>query len=501
MPRPTSAAPSGRRPVARTRPRALERAKQRVAQLTAELEDRTRELDDAREQVVRVTAMDQLTGLANRACFTERLDTLIGDKLISGRSFALLIVNLDHFRKINETLGQEAGDALLQHVAMRLFFCAADADLVARLGGDEFAVLIRTNEGRTSVESLAGELLQAVREPLVYRDWTLETSCSIGIARFPDDSTKADELQRHADLALDRSKLIGPAFTVYEPEMGREYAARQQLGAELAVAIRTGQIEAWFQPIYDHASGQVVSAEALARWRHPTRGLLTPGQFLHLAEERGLMHELFACMLRSAAPVIRRRVGRGALRSVSVNVSPSQFSGRNVAFDILALLRELELPPEALTIEVTEEVLVKDFTWASAQVEQLASQGVRIALDDFGVGYSNINYLRQFAFHTLKVDRSLIIDVATEPKIRSILGAIVGLAQALNLNLVAEGVETEAQSTQLARLGIRQQQGYLHGRPMPGVAFEQAITGSLCRSAIGAVSVRPEHVTEAVTAQ
>ena len=272
--------------------------------------------------------------------------------------------------------------------------------------------------------------------------------------------------------------------------MGDEFNARQALGAELAAAIDAGQIEAWFQPIYDHASGQIVSAEALARWRHPTRGLLTPAHFLALAEERGLMHELFACILRSAAPVIRRRVGHGALQSLAINVSPSQFSGRNVAFDVLALLHELDLPPASLTIEVTEEVLMKEFAWASAQVELLASHGVRIALDDFGVGYSNINYLRQFAFHTLKVDRSLIVDVATEPKVRAILGAIVVLARALDLNLVAEGVETEAQSAQLARLGFRRQQGYLHGRPMPQVAFEQAITGSLCRSAIQAVSER-----------
>jgi EAL domain-containing protein (putative c-di-GMP-specific phosphodiesterase class I) len=198
---------------------------------------------------------------------------------------------------------------------------------------------------------------------------------------------------------------------------------------------------------------------------------------------------------------MRRCVGPSALQSISINVSPSQFAGRNVAYDIIALLAKLDLPPEALTIEVTEELLMEEFTWASAQVQQLASQGVRIALDDFGVGYSNIACLRQFAFHTLKVDRSLILDVATEPKVRSILGAIVALARALELTLVAEGVETEAQSAQLARLGFRRQQGFLHGRPMPAAAFEQAIAASLCRSAIQAVTELPHPAKAALIVQ
>lgn len=479
--------------------RELDAANQRLQQLACELQARVqdceRELTETRAQAARLADLDQLTGLANRAAFTAELEVIAADERLAGRRLALFLLDLDHFKQINDTIGNEAGDALLQHVALRLFSCAASDDLVARLGGDEFVLLARIGEDDSDLDRLAAKLLDAVQEPVLYRDRPIDITCSIGIARFPEDGVTAADLQRHADLALDRAKKLRSAVTVYRPEMGLAYDARQTLGTELASALGSGQIEAWFQPIYDHAARRIVSAEALARWRHPTRGLLSPAQFLDLAEELGLMHELFACMLRSAAPAIRRWVGQGRLHSISLNLSPSQFTHGSMADDITTLLLELELPPQALMIEITEEVLMQEFGRASTQLERLSEHGIRIALDDFGVGYSNISYLRQLSFHTLKVDRSLIADVVSEPKVRSILGAIVALARSLELSLVAEGVETEAQSAQLALLGFRRQQGYFHGRPMPIAAFEQAISGSVCLSTLQLVSER-SHRTE-----
>lgn len=446
-----------------------------AAALEARVEERTRELADARERALELADRDQLTGLANRACFGRVLDACIAGALASGERFALFLLDLDRFKDINDTLGHEAGDALLRHVAARLRTAPCEPDVIARLGGDEFALIVRTGGRAVDLHRAAETLIAALRVPVAYRDRALEASGSIGVAVFPNDADGASELQRYADIALYRAKLTRSTHALYEARMGRELEERHSLGSELSRAIRSGHIEAWFQPIVDGASGRIAGVEALARWIHPGRGLIGPGLFIGLAEERGLMRDLFAQMMRSACPPARRWIEAGAIRSLSVNVSPSQFKLGSVADEVMALLRELDLPPTAFTVEITEEVLMNDLDRARGQLERLAEQGVGIALDDFGVGYSNIGYLRQLPFHALKLDRSLIADVASEAKVRSILGAIVELARALNLKIVAEGVEEREQALWLARLGCRHLQGYLFGKPMPAADFERAM--------------------------
>ena len=459
--------------------RELYAANQLLSRLAAELEgrveERTRELDDARERALELADHDQLTGLANRACFARVLDACIAGSMASGERFALLLIDLDRFKDINDTLGHEAGDVFLRHVAARLRSAPCETDVVARIGGDEFAVIVRTNGNTRDLHRTADALVSAVRMPVAYRDRSLEASGSVGVAVFPDDADSASELQRFADIALYRSKLTRSTHTLYEAEMGREIEARQSIGAELGQAIRCGQIEAWFQPIVDSASSCTKGVEALARWIHPDRGMLGPALFLGLAEERGLMHDLFAGMMRSACPPALRWIEAGVIRSLSVNVSPSQFKLGSVADDVMALLREQNFPPDRLIVEVTEEVLLRDLDRAVGQLERLSREGVRIALDDFGIGYSNIGVLRQLPIHPLKLDRSVIADVTSERKVRSILGALVELARALDLELVAEGVEEQSQALWLSNLGCRYLQGYLFGRPMSASAFEREI--------------------------
>lgn len=454
---------------------------QRLARFASDLEgrveERTRELASARERALELAERDQLTGLANRTRFTRALEEGIVRSRRTGHRFALFLLDLDRFKDINDSLGHEAGDVFLQHTARRLVTALGAGAVVARLGGDEFAALIPVGAGTdlagTDLVGLGGAVIAAISRPIAYRDRALEASGSIGIAVFPNDAQTGSDLQRFADIALYRSKATRAAATRFDAAMSREIEARHALGGDLARAIRDGAIEPWFQPIVDGATCRTVGAEALARWVHPTLGLLTPAAFLGLAEERGLMHDLFAGMMRRACPLARDWIRAGRLRYLSVNLSPSQFKLGSAAEDVIALLAELDFPPEALTVEITEEVLLNDLSRARVQLERLAAHGVRIALDDFGVGYSNIGYLRQLPIHTLKLDRLLTQDVATEHKARSILSAMVQIARALDLHMVSEGVEDSSQALWLTHLGCRHLQGYLFGRPMSAEAFAE----------------------------
>lgn len=449
-----------------------------AAELERRVEERTGELEQARERAMAAANQDQLTGLANRVRFIRTLDESIVEASAKGGRFALFLMDLDRFKEINDTLGHEAGDVFLQRAASRLRRVAGDRAMVARLGGDEFAVVAADRGDGSGWTELAIAMTDAIRRPVRHRGRKLEATGSLGVAIYPDDADNAGDLQRFADIALYRAKASRATHTFYDAEMGRELDERHALGGELADAIRLGHVEAWFQPVVDAASRRIVSVEALARWRHPSRGLIAPGVFLGLAEERGLMHDLFARMMRSACPQAKRWIASGITQSLSINVSPSQFRLGCVADEVIGLLRELDFPPEALTVEITEEVLMYDLDRARQQLGRLEALGVRLALDDFGVGYSNIGYLRQLPFHALKLDRSLSADLTSEAKVRSILGALVHLADALGLQLIAEGVEDEAQALWLAQVGCRRLQGYLFGRPVTAAGFERAIAGS-----------------------
>lgn len=454
--------------------RALYDSNQQLGRFAAELEgrveERPRELASAREHALALAERDQLTGLANRTRFARALDEGIVHACRDGQRFALFLLDLDRFKDINDSLGHEAGDVFLRRTARRLRMIFGRDAVVARLGGDEFAALLPARP-ETDLLRIGESIIRAVARPLPYRGRSLEATCSVGIAVFPEDARTGSDLQRFADIALYRSKASRGATTRFDPAMSRAIEARHALGGDLVQAIRDGGIQPWFQPIVDGGSCRTVGVEALARWIHPTLGFLSPAAFLGLAEERGLMHDLFAAMMRQACPLARVWIRAGRLDYLSINLSPSQFKLGSVADDVIALLAELDFPPRALTVEITEEVLLNDLDRARVQLERLAAHGVRIALDDFGIGYSNIGYLRQLPIQTLKLDRLLTQDVATEHKARSILSAIVQIARALDLHMVSEGVEDSSQALWLTHLGCRNLQGYLFGRPMPADAL------------------------------
>lgn len=458
--------------------RELYEANQALSQFASKLEqrvqDRTQELEQARERAVILAERDQLTGLANRMRFAQ----VFGDALVQaaahGTRVALVLIDVDDFKSINDTLGHGAGDALLQSTAAFLSDVASRNVTMARLGGDEFAVVVNGFDTIADLTNLAEHILDAVRRPVPFGDHVLRASCSIGIAVCPEDGSNAADLQRYADVALYKSKSLGRARqTLFDAALKAEFEERYALAAELKTAIANNEIVPFFQPIVVAATGKMVGVEVLARWLHPDRGVIMPDLFIKLAEERGLTGSLFVQQLRTACQIAKVWVDQNVIDYVSINVSPSQFRSGMLADTIFEILDEVGLPPKALTIEITEELLLLDLDRARVQLEQLAGGDVRISLDDFGAGYSNIAYLRRLPIDTLKLDRLLTTDVCTDEKARSVLKAIVEIARALGLSLVAEGVETQAQARWLSQLGCEFLQGYLYGKPMSDDALLQ----------------------------
>lgn len=443
---------------------------QQLQRLAVELEqrvsERTQDLAHAERKALSLAERDQLTGIANRMVFARMGEAAIAMARAKRGGFALLLIDLDNFKHVNDGFGHDAGDGLLRAAAERIVRATRKPDCVARLGGDEFAALIADCACPADLAAIATRIIAAVSEPIRHRGQVIEASCSVGIAVFPDHAVDLAELQRFADLALYKAKGAGRAtFAIFDEQLRRDYDERHALGSDLKLAIERGEVEPWFQPIVNARTAELVGVEALARWRHRTRGLLPPATFLAIAEERGLMNELFAAMLRATCRTTRHWIETGFIRHVSVNVSPSQFRGGQLAEVIGEIVETEGFPPTALTIEITEEVLLNDLGRARLQLEQIARGGIRIALDDFGVGYSNIGYLRRLPIHQLKLDRILTSDVAEDHKARMILGAIIDIARTLELEVVAEGVETLSQVKWLSHLGCDKLQGFHFGRP------------------------------------
>lgn len=446
-----------------------------ASELEQRVEQRTRELATARERAVTLARYDQLTGVANRFSFGQVLEKTIDRCQATGTPFALLLIDLDDFKQINDTFGHEAGDVVLRHAAKCFNVASGPNNFLARLGGDEFAAIVLGTDSAPDLGLIAQKMLAAGREPIVYRDQLLEISCSIGLAVYPVDATDATDLQRHADLALYKSKSLGAGrHTHFEAAMKTEVDERHSLGVDLKPAIKSESLVPWFQSVVDSTTNEVIGVEALARWHHPVRGLLDPDVFIKIAEERGLINDLFTRMLHAACLSAKPWIESGAIRYMSINVSPSQFRSGSLPDLIFGVIAEIGFPASALVVEITEELLLLDLDRARVQLDHLAKGGIRISLDDFGIGYSNIAYLRRLPINTIKLDRLLTIDVCKDSKARSVIAAIVEIARALNLDLVAEGVETKAQALWLSRLGCRYLQGYLFNKPMSEEDFDMA---------------------------
>jgi len=448
-----------------------------VLRLEEVITTRTRGLEVANQQLRHLATHDVLTGLPNRVLLDDRLQQAIAHANRDMRSFALLVCDLDRFKLINDSLGHRAGDELLQEVARRLSAVARTADTVARFGGDEF-VLIGTSIGDSrDAEELASRVMEALREPVRIAAIDIHTSPSIGIAIYPDDGTTMQALLAHADAAMYSAKQQGRGqFRRYAPGMDAGTEDRVQLESELHNAVNANQFELHYQPKVDTRTGEVRSAEALIRWIHPTRGIVSPAEFIPLAEECGLIGDIGAWVIREACRQTRawQMAGVPTLR-VSVNLSASQFRDSGLVDSIRGALDDAGLEARYLEVELTESAVMSDPEKSIAVLEHLSAMGVLVSVDDFGTGYSSMSYLRRFPIDKLKIDRVFINEIVSRPEDASIVRAIVSLAHSLRLKVVAEGVETPAQLDFLKTAGCDEYQGYHFSRPLPAADFERLI--------------------------
>ena len=407
---------------------------------------------------------DHLTGLGNRVFFAERVDELLGDAAKDGGRFAMFCLDLNGFKKINDTFGHEIGDELLIQVGKRLTEATAEGDLVARTGGDEFAILTRLADETDSGVALARQILDSLSAPLTIAGQNVRVGVSIGIALYPLDGTGRAELLRNADLALYAAKCdIDCPVKRFDPEMAESARVRQQLEDELRAAIGTDQIVLEFQPQFRTSSLAIVGFEALVRWAHPVRGRMGPDKFIPLAEETGLIVALGRQVLEEACHAARH--WPDDVR-IAVNLSPVQFRDPKIIATVGSVLAETGLPASRLELEVTEGVFIADERGALDTLSELRELGVTLALDDFGTGYASLSYLQKFPFQQIKLDRSFVQAQVTDERSRHILSAVLGLSRDLKLSVVAEGVESRVQLHLLRTQGCHAVQGFLVGRPM-----------------------------------
>jgi diguanylate cyclase (GGDEF)-like protein len=416
------------------------------------------------DQVERMARTDALTGLANRVQFRERLTELLQQSRPARRA-AVLFIDLDRFKTVNDTLGHPMGDALLRASAQRLLRCVREGDMVARLGGDEFAIIQVGDAQPAAALSLSERLVRDFALPFEIGSHQVRVGTSVGVALSPDDGSDPDDLLRKADLALYDAKGAGRGrHSFFRPVMVEQAQDRHSLELDLRDAAARHQLELHYQPIMALGADRLLGFEALLRWRHPERGMVMPDQFIPLAEDTGLieaignwvLNEAFAQASRWPAPLC-----------IAVNLSPLQVKSSDLPGQVAAALRESGLDPQRVELEITESVRLAEDATNLARLHDLQALGVRICLDDFGVGYSSLSYLRSFPFKKIKIDRSFVRDVAVHPEAAAIVRAIAALGNSLGMVVTAEGVEHADQMEVLRELGCDEVQGYHLGRPQP----------------------------------
>jgi len=408
---------------------------------------------------------DALTQLANRVTFQERLRLAMVSAQGTESGFALLYLDLDGFKLVNDTCGHETGDSLLVAVARRLRDNLREHDTVARMGGDEFAIIQLSGSQPAAAVALAQRLLSSIGQPFEVKGKRSVIGTSIGVAIYPHDADNPDELLRHADIALYRAKEAGRnTFRLFEPAMQIRQEERFLMEQDLREALRNDQFSLVYQPVCDIRSLQVTGFEALLRWNHPTRGLIEPGQFIQVAESSGQIMPLGRWVLETACA---EAAGWDVPVCLSVNCSPLQFRQQDLPEQVAEVLRRTGLPPERLDLEVTEGLLLDESDLVLATTQRLRKQRVGITLDDFGTAYASLSYLRRFPFTRMKIDRSFVRGLGDDEGASAIVRAILSLGEQLDVAVVAEGVETERELQILRDLGCRLVQGFYSGRPMP----------------------------------
>ena len=426
------------------------------------------ELKENERQIRHLAYYDPLTALPNRRLFHDRLDLAIAHAHRGSGRLAVLFIDLDHFKTINDTLGHAVGDELLERVAAKLTACLREDDSVARTGGDEFLALLPDIDDFEPVADVAQRIIDSLSEPVDLRGRELVVGCSIGVAFYPEDGESGEELVKHADIAMYRAKQSGRnTYSLFTPAMNA--AARRRLDMETGLrrAIEAGQFFLEYQPVVD-GDGVLMGAEALLRWHHPEWGIVRPDEFIPLAEETGMIVAIGQQVIREAVAQAAR--WRGEV-TVAVNLSARQLADPGLAEFLEAAVAEQGLPGSIVTLEITETAMMKDVDAHVATMARLQRAGFRFSIDDFGTGYSSLAYLRRLPLDCLKIDRSFVAELEESAEARSIVSATIALAHNLRLRVVAEGVETAGQARLLTELGADLQQGYLHGRPGPAAVL------------------------------
>ena len=433
----------------------------------------------AEEQIRHLAHYDALTDLPNRALFHERLRQELA-QASPERQLAVLYIDIDEFKSVNDSLGHMTGDELLKSVAQRLGACIESSDFVARLGGDEFAIVKTALKDPADAADLATRALQTIRAPYECLGHQVTSDASIGVAIAPRHGTDLDQILKNADMAMYAAKSAGRrTWRFFEPSMDAHVRARRQLEIDLRKAIADDALEVYYQPCLNLQTNKITGCEALVRWRHPERGMVSPAEFIPIAEETGLINEIGEWVLAKACA---EAASWPDAINVAVNVSPVQFRSGTLALKIVTALADSGLPADRLELEITEAVLIRDDDAALEVLHQLRAVGVRIALDDFGTGYSSLSYLQRFPFDKIKIDRCFVNDL-TEANGSSIVQAVVSLAAARQMTTTAEGVETAVQQELLRGLGCTEMQGYLFSAPKPAEEVRRILLAHRSRPA------------------
>jgi diguanylate cyclase (GGDEF)-like protein/PAS domain S-box-containing protein len=447
-------------------------------------------------QLIHLAEHDALTGLPNRLLLNDRLGQAIGSARRQEKQVAVLFLDLDGFKHVNDSLGHPIGDRLLQSIAKRLVNCLRGSGTVSRQGGDEFIVLLSDMDHGEDAAATANRMLEAVAEPHSIDQHDLHVSASIGVSVYPNDGSDAETLIKNADMAMYQAKENGrQSYQFFEPAMNVRAVRRQSIEESLRRAVERQEFALHYQPKVDLATGAITGAEALIRWTHPVRGMISPAEFIPVAEDCGLILPIGAWVLREACRQGRAWLDAGLpAMTIAVNVSAMEFRNKTFLEDLFATLEETGLAPGSLEIELTESVLMKRAEFTATILRTLRQSGIRVAVDDFGTGYSSLSYLRNFPLDALKIDQSFVRQIRSGGDDRSIVTAVIGMARNLNLRVVAEGVETLEEMEFLQTRRCDEAQGYFFSRPVPAEQFAMLLTTGIPEADVisrRAVSAKP----------
>jgi len=440
------------------------------------------------QRVHHVAQHDTLTGLPNRSLLQDRLSQAVAYASRSGNPVWVMLIDLDRFKFVNDSMGHKAGDVLLMTVAARLRSSLRDADTVARLSGDEFVVIVSERGDQQLTPEIVQRVMNSVAQPVMLGTKEFFVTCSIGVAVYPSESTAADTLIEHADIAMYRAKKLGRNnFQFYTPAMNEESMERVRIESALRNAVERGEFVLYYQPQLDLKTGKVCGMEALIRWQHPELGMVPPSRFISIAEETGMIVAIGAWVLRTACAQNKawQDAGYDKLR-VAVNLSARQFGAADLIDNLASVLHDTGLEPKYLEIELTESLFMSDITPAVDLLHRMKALGVNLSIDDFGTGYSSLSYLSRFPIDVLKIDRSFVADITRDANDEAIVTSIIALAHNLKLAVIAEGVETQEQLDYLRRHGCDEMQGYYFSKPLAADEFEQLL--------IEGRGLRPEEI-------